>query len=71
MTKSVAIQLICVVQMNVDTNDEIDDLLIITEGLFALSPEDLSENTVGTLLNHDSIGWEKLSRSKTRLHPNG
>ena len=48
--------------MNIDTTDEIDDLEIITESLFALSPDDPFPNTVGTLLNHNTIiGWEELS----------
>ena len=47
---------------NVDTNDEIDDIEIITESLFVLSSDDPFPNTVETLLNHDTIiGWEDLS----------
>ena len=45
-----------------DKNDEIDDLEIITESLFALLPDDPFPNTVGTILHHDTIiGWEDLS----------
>ena len=45
-----------------EPNDEIDDIEIITESLFALSPDDPFPNTVGTILNHDTIiGWEDLS----------